>query len=206
LAPAGRPYKSLLRDLINEPGLKPFRLEDASRRAPKLPNAFNIEGLCATPDGRLLIGFRNPIPQAKALVVPLLNPGEVIDGKIAKLGDPILLDLDGLGIREMAQYEGKYLLIAGRFDGGGRSQLYAWDGRSSRPNPLEGFRLRLGKFNAEGIVFYPDKGWKEIQILSDDGAQHVGGTRCKDLMDPALKSFRGLWLSLVPGAAEPQPK
>jgi hypothetical protein len=206
LTPAGRPYKYLLRDLIEEPRLKSFGLASASRLAPRLANAFNIEGLCATPDGRLLIGFRNPIPQAKALVVPLLNPAEVIEGSRAKFGLPVLLDLGGLGIREMAQHEGRYLFVAGRFDGGGKSQLYEWDGRAAQAKPLADFHRHLGKFSAESILFYADKGWNQIQILSDDGSQRVGGKRCKDLKDPAQKTFRSLWLSLAPGATAPQPE
>ena len=194
LVPAGKPYKNLLRDLVNEPKLKPFRLAEASRLAPKLPRAFNIEGLCSTPEGQLLIGFRNPIPQARALLVPLQNPNEVVAGKVASFGSPILLDLGGRGIREIAQYEGKYLIVAGDFDGGGRSQLYEWDGRSPHANHLKGFHAHLGKFNPEAIVFYPERGWKEIQVLSDDGAQLIEGKRCKDLKDPAQKSFRCLWV------------
>src|SRR5439155_18316253 len=38
----------------------------------------NIESLCA--DGEsLVIGFRNPVPDGKALLVPLKNPAAVID-------------------------------------------------------------------------------------------------------------------------------
>src|SRR5438552_3506541 len=68
LAPAGKPYQNLLIDLIREPQLKPFKLHAASRLAPKLPGALNLEALCATPDQHLLLGFRNPIPAGKALI------------------------------------------------------------------------------------------------------------------------------------------
>ncbi len=59
IQPVGRPYLSLLTDLLQDPRLKPFNLATAARRAPKSKNALNIEGLCATPEGDLLIGFRN---------------------------------------------------------------------------------------------------------------------------------------------------
>jgi len=52
--------------------------EEASHLAPKTPGALNIEGLCATPDHKLLIAFRNPLPQSKALLIPLENPEQVI--------------------------------------------------------------------------------------------------------------------------------
>jgi hypothetical protein len=192
LVPAGKPYKKLLRDLGNEPKLNPFHLDAASRLAPKLPDGFNIEGLCSTPAGHLLIGFRNPIPRGKALLVPLQNPADVIDGKAPQFGAPILLDLGGRGVREISQHEGRYLIVAGSFDGGGKSHLYEWDGRSPTAGDLGKFHL--GKFNPEAIIFYPDKGWKEIHVLSDDGNLLSGGRKCKDLKDPSQKSFRGMWI------------
>ncbi len=78
LVTSGKPYQNLLADLVRDSRLRPFKLDAASRRAPKLPDALNIEGLCATPDHHLLIGFRNPIPQGRALIVPLLNPNDLI--------------------------------------------------------------------------------------------------------------------------------
>jgi hypothetical protein len=35
-----------------------------------MPGGLNIEGLAATPDGQLLIGFRNPLSEGKALLLP----------------------------------------------------------------------------------------------------------------------------------------
>jgi hypothetical protein len=84
--PVGLPYANLLADLLSEPRLKQFNLAAASRRAPKTKNALNIEGLCATPAGHLLIGFRNPNPRGQTLLVPLLNPAELIEGRTARFG------------------------------------------------------------------------------------------------------------------------
>ena len=192
LVPAGKPCKNLLRDLANEPKLQPFHLDAASRLAPKLPGAFNIEGLCSTPAGHLLIGFRNPIPRGKALLVPLQNPADVIDGQAPAIGDPVLLDLGGRGIREISQHEGRYLIVAGSFDGGGKSHLYEWDGRSPTAGDLG--KIHLGKFNPEAVIFYPDKGWKEVQVLSDDGSRVAGGSKGKGLKNQEKKSFRSLWI------------
>lgn len=192
LTATGKPYKNLLRDLTNEPKLRTFNLDDASRLAPKKPNAFNIEGLCATAEGQLLIGFRNPIPRGKALLVPLLNPADLIEGRAPKFGDPILLDLGGLGVREISRHEGRYLIVAGSFDGAGKSHLYEWDGRSPTATHLG--KIDFGKFNPEAVIFYPDRGGDEIQVLSDDGNLLAGGKKCKDLKDPSQKTFRGLWL------------
>src|SRR5260221_3952592 len=87
LTPVGKPYQNLLVDLSRERRLKQFKLGAASALAPKLPGALNIEALCATPDQHILIGFRNPIPPGQALIVPLLNPNDLLDGQRAQFGD-----------------------------------------------------------------------------------------------------------------------
>ena len=122
MVPVGKPYPALLDDLVREPKLARFNLGAASRRAPKEPGALNIEGLTSTPDGQLLIGFRNPIPHGKALLVPLLNAGEVILGRPARFGEPIQLDLGGYGIRSIGRDKDKYLIIAGPHDNDGESR------------------------------------------------------------------------------------
>src|ERR1043165_7727785 len=119
----GKPYERLLDDLLRDPKLGPFNLAAASQREPKARGALNIEGLSATPDGHLLIGFRNPIPGGKALLLPMLTPDAVIHGQAAKFGEPILLDLQGLGIRDMAFWAGQYAIIAGSYDGKGQSHV-----------------------------------------------------------------------------------
>ena len=97
---AGGAYEHLLSDLIRNPKLKSLNLAAASKLEPKARGALNIEGLSATPEGGLLIGFRNPIPHGKAFLVPMLNPDQVVHGGAAKLGEPIFLDLGGRGIRD----------------------------------------------------------------------------------------------------------
>ena len=89
------------------------RLADASRLSAEAEGGFNIEGLAATPEGKLLIGLRNPLPQRRALVVPLENPAELIEGKTARFGLPIELDLDQRGIRSLELVGASYLIVAG---------------------------------------------------------------------------------------------
>jgi hypothetical protein len=124
----GAPYKALLSDLVRSPVLRSFNLLAASRRAPKDPGGLNIEGLCATPDQQLLIAFRNPIPGGRALLVPLLNPDEVCAGRPAIFGEALLPDLEGLGVRDIACWEGQYVIVAGSADGGGKTKLFTWQG------------------------------------------------------------------------------
>ena len=188
LTPVGRPYKSLLDDLVREPALVRFHLADAAALAPKERGALNIEGLSATPDGHLLIGFRNPIPQDKALVVPLLNPNEVVEGAAARLGAPLQLDLDGLGIRDIALYQGEYLIIAGSFGEGGRFELYRWRGGQTTPK-----RVKVDHFNryhSEAIIIYPQLGLHDVQILSDDGSEKIAGVPAHEVTDWSKRTFR----------------
>ncbi len=192
LTPVGSAYQDLLRDLVAEPKLKSFKLAAAAKKAPKEKGALNIEGLCATPQGHLLIGFRNPVPSDKALLVPLLNPDQVVTGQAARFGDPILLDLDGRGVRDMACCGGKYFIIAGHRDGRGHSTLYQWAGGSARPEPIPDTRLK--GLNPEVVVFYPDTGCEAFQLLSDDGSNRRQGTRCKDLANTSARRFRSVWV------------
>src|SRR4029077_2770349 len=80
----GKPYKHLIRDLDADDRYASFHLKEAAKKEPKAEGALSIEGLAATPDGELLIGFRNPIPEGKALVARLKNPREVIAGQAAR--------------------------------------------------------------------------------------------------------------------------
>jgi hypothetical protein len=197
ITPAGTPYKNLVKDLGETSGLKDFKLGEAAKIPPEEVGGLNIEGLAATPQGKLLIAFRNPIPDGKALLVPLENPQEVISGKAAKLGKPILLFLDGRGIRSIAYFDawGSYLIIAGPYGDNGDFKLYRWSGATSEnPEPVQG--LDFKDLRPEALTVYPGVKTK-IQILSDDGAALVDGKDCKDKkVNPEKKSFRSVWVSL----------
>jgi hypothetical protein len=191
--PVGKPYSHLLDDLLADGRLAKYGLKAAAELAPKTEGALNIEGLTGTPEGHLLIGFRNPLPEGKSIVVPLLNPKEVVDGARAKLGPPLELDLGGLGIRSLGYYKGRYLIIAGSFDDQRKPQLFEWTGGKDAPKPLAG--VALAGLNPEGLTFR-DGEKERYLLLSDDGTVPVDGKDCKKLKEPQLKSFRGTWLDL----------
>jgi len=193
LVPAGKPYRRLLVDLVNDPRFKQFHLAEAARRAPEQTEGLNIEGLSATPEGHLLIGFRNPVPGGKSLLVPLTNPNEVIAGKPARLGPAIQLDLGGRGIRDIACHDGTYTIIAGSWRGAGQFRLYTWCGPGAQPRLLHVARLR--ECQPEAFVIYPQHGFQRFQILSDDGGVLVDGCPCKELHDPNRRSFRSFWVT-----------
>ncbi len=129
--PAATPYRGLIDDLRSVPTLKAFRLDAAARLAPEAPGGLSIEGLAAMPDGRLLIGLRNPIPNSKALLVPLENPAGVVNGERARLGEPIVLSLRGRGVRSIEQVGGAYYIVAGPTADSGPFSLYRWSGNAA---------------------------------------------------------------------------
>lgn len=180
-------------ELLDAPPLQPFNLRAAAARAPKAQGGLNIEGLTAMIDGRLLIGFRNPVPQGLALLVPLDNPEEVMDGKPARFSAPVRLDLGGLGVRSLTLRHGRYLIVAGHYDEGAAAKLYAWDGTS----PPQALTIDLRDINPEG--FFSSRERMDLMLLSDDGSRMVQGKECKRLKDAAAKRFRGLWVTLPDG-------
>jgi hypothetical protein len=191
--PAGRPYTQLLRDLASAAALEPYRLGMAAGRVAEAEGGLNIEGLAATPEGGLLIGLRNPLPGSKALVVPLLDPGELIEGKPARFGAPAELDLGRRGIRSIERIADSYLIVGGPVADEGSFALFRWSGIAGEPaRPVTG--TELGKLRPEALFAYP--GSDEIQLLSDDGGIRVDGVECKKL-PAARQSFRSL--SLKPG-------
>jgi len=232
LEPFGKPSRTLIEKLVDDEKLREFGLAEAlgagveksQALAPKSAG-LNIEGLCATADGKsLLIGFRNPRPHNKALLVPLDNPAAVLtDGADPQVGVPIQLELEvqsdqdaiGLGIRsiEYSVRHRAYLIIAGPYDNRDVFGLYRWSGSSSdSPKLLAGSTMAINQiehFSPEALIVYPDK--DRIQLLSDDGSVKVrvgspaecregeydnGKCEAKHLLDDGRKTFRGVWVGV----------
>jgi hypothetical protein len=163
--PVGKPYTILLDDLQRDDRFARLKLGCAAELPAEEPGALNIEGLAASPDGKLLIGFRNPIREGKALIVPLNNPGDVVEGRPAIFGDPVELDLGGLGIRSMEFWQARsaYVILAGPSGAAGPFRIFSWSGTAG-DKPL------LMKEDLTGLIpeaLFIDG--DELFILSDDG-------------------------------------
>ncbi|KAB2656660.1 MAG: DUF3616 domain-containing protein, partial [Verrucomicrobia bacterium] len=143
----------------------------------------NIEGIAATPDGRILVGFRSPRPGGRAILAPLLNPREAIDGKEPRFGDPIRLDLGGRGIRDITRSGRRYFILAGSGTSGGNTSLLRWDGPGSEAEPVAAPGLK--HMNPEGIAVFGKPGKPRLLVVSDDGHHAKPG-------EPP--SFRSLWV------------
>lgn len=187
----GTVYESLLEDLLHEPRLAAFQLKEAAERPAKAPGGLNIEGMTTRIEGGVWVGFRNPIPQGRALLVPLLNPQAMVRGARAEFGEPRLLDLGGRGIRALGYWRGRYLIAAGAFDASHAAALFRWDGHAA-VQPLRAPDLE--HYNPEALLANDESG--EILLLSDDGSRPIDGLECKKLKDPRRKSFRALRLEV----------
>ena len=169
--------------MIAAPQLRKYQLAAASSKTPEAPGAFNIEGLAATPQGGVLIGLRNPA----ALVIPLFNPAEVIQGAHAQLGDAVELDLGGLAIRSMELVGEAYMVVAGPHGDHGEFALYRWSGDASE-KPVRLAHQDFAQVRPEALFAIP--GTRKVQILSDDGGQHV------KQLDPDQQTFRSVTITL----------
>ncbi|PDT88959.1 hypothetical protein CO669_17660 [Bradyrhizobium sp. Y36] len=192
-------YKSLREDMLGDENLKPLKLAEAyapdkkkNGPPPESDNGFNIEGLAATPDGRLLIGFRNPRPANNALVIRLDNPAEVVDGKKPVFGKTWQLEtLEGRGIRSIDRINSTYVIVAGPHLDAEDSNikppfaLYTWSGQEgdNKPARMKDVVLPAG-FNPEAVFAIAGN----VMLLSDDGSK-----ACKKA-DRSGKSFRAITL------------
>lgn len=197
----GHSYTQLvLDDMLKDDRLKKYQLEAAEKQIPKEAGGLNIEGLATTPNRELLIGFRSPIPQGKALLLPLKNPADLIEkGTHAIFGEPIELSLDGLGIRSIEYWKlrNQYIIVAGAYDGSDQFALYQWSGTNEAPRLIAAIGLP-SDFRPEGILFYPNRD-NQLQLLSDDGTlMRNSDTPCKEIKDKnrSEKFFRSLWVRI----------
>jgi len=192
--------------------------KERKKLAPK-KDGLNIEGLCATPDGKTLyIGFRNPrfvdraTSKKEAIIAPLHNPQQVIEKeKLLIFGSPILLSLDGLGIRSMeySHFHKSYFIIAGPQNGAQGFVLYRWSGKKEeQPILVEKFPADQNNFTPEALIVFENSG--RLFVLSDDGSIVINISETSDclkgkilkngkclnkyLSDQNKKYFRGLWL------------
>ncbi len=197
----GKPYEKLLKDLIADPHLTQFGFRSATKRAPKEDQSLNFEGLCATAQGNLLLGFRNPLVDGKALLIPLLNPLEITSGNArASFGPPILLDLGGLTIRDLVSRAGSIYILAGPWKGGQERRIYRWDGKSPQVELVT--PITLDRFHSEALFAFPNQSPNLFTVLSDDGSRKAGDVPCKDL-PIAQREFRGFeWRTLQIGNGE----
>jgi RNA polymerase sigma factor (sigma-70 family) len=193
LTPVGKPYTGLVEDLKRHPDYQAFGLGEAAQRAPKAAQALNIEGLCATPTGELLIGFRNPVPHGQALLARLMNPEATLAGEPARLAAPWRLDLGGLGVRDMTRLGDTYYVVAGPVSETGPFAVYEWRERGGPPRRRDDFQF--GGLKPEALLIRRETGTNWGLFLSDDGTLTSFGRPMKN-RPVANRWFRALQLPM----------
>lgn len=226
IRPVGTPCETLVHKLVKTPAVRHLGLDRATqfgernlkKLAPK-KEGLNIEGLCASPDGKIMyIGFRNPRPvnkksrRAEALLIPLNNAKQVIEGSQEPVfGEPILWDLKGCGIRSMeySHFHKAYFIIAGPHNEESIFALYRWSGKKGTPPSLvQEIDSDKCNLNPEALVTFET--CAGLLLLSDDGSLLIDvsdASECmegrlrsdgkclnKYLTNPEKKYFRGIWL------------
>lgn len=181
---------NLLPAFLALPGAGPA-LTAAEPSAPK-EGGVCVEGLAASPDGALWIGFRSPLSaDGRAWVVRLARPEAALSGPPA-FDAPIQLDLDHRGVRSMEWDAGRqlYWIVAGPPGKVGDFALYSWTGPGAPPLRVV---ADLRELNPEALLVNPDG---SLLLLSDDGTRPNGKGINKDA-PPERRTFRGR--RIVPG-------
>jgi DNA-binding beta-propeller fold protein YncE len=174
-------------------------------------NGFNIEGAEFAPgsSSTLYLGFRSPhIAVAgstdRALIVPVTNIVRVLRGQDAHatFGDPILLDLGGMTIREIRKNKNDQYVIIGSNTNTDEA-LFSWTGRPADkpvrlttvvPASTEAFDDGPGAW--EGIAQVPDvlTAGSSLKLIMDQGYERLYvpsiTTKNKSLTDPRQRKSR----------------
>ncbi|MDP2826712.1 MAG: DUF3616 domain-containing protein [Sulfuritalea sp.] len=146
----------------------------------KADGGLNIEALEITPDQQqLLIGFRSPLLDQRAIIACVENPTAIFDaGEPPRICTTLeTLDLGGHGIRGMAYIPALrgYLVVSGPVARGqGQFQLWFW--RGGRGDPVRRVTVPglQGFEHAEGVSPAVLDGQQLIIIVSDDGSREEG--------------------------------
>ncbi|MGG9970666.1 hypothetical protein ACQ33O_02635 [Ferruginibacter sp. SUN002] len=151
-----------------------FTASAASGKIPKLLDGFNVEGLTVTHGGDTgYIGFRAPCVPVKgttpnssnrkyAIIAPVTNFETIMNANgsvsgVPSIAEPILFDLEGLGIRSVERVGvNLYLIVAGLYTGGGIPAVYLWDGKvptdpGMNPITTTSSYSKLTKLNLSGL-------------------------------------------------------
>jgi len=175
--------------------MHPVLAHAAGIRDVKNGGGLNIEALEITPGNppdkqTLLIGFRSPLLDGRAIIACVENPSALFEtGEPPRIAAKLeTLDLGGNGIRGMSYIPslGGYLLISGPV---AREkvhfQLWFWSGQSGKPARRVTAPGLPGFEHAEGVSPAVIDGRQRIIIVSDDGSRAEGRYARYLLLDPA---------------------
>lgn len=138
---------------------------------------LNIEGMTYYRQTQeLWLGLRDPRAADHSIIVPIQNPEEVFSGSgQPRFGDPILLDLQGGGIRALS-YDPvlQAVLIVNEIEdeaGTKQSQMWRWTGDPGDAPEQLALPSLINLNNVESIDSVTIHGEDRLLIMSDDGDQ-----------------------------------
>ena len=200
-----------------------FAAGAAAGQIPKEINGFNVEGLEFAPGSTTTayLAFRAPLSPAsatgKALIVPVTNFDALAAGPgqnttvHASFGQPILLDLGSLSLREIRKNAAnEYLLLGGSWAAGGSYALFSWDGVPGHAPVKSPTALPAGDASGEdpaaweSIVSVPQPlvSGSPVRLLSDNGSSNLygDGLEAKTLPHDEWKKSRDDVFTYLPGS------
>lgn len=181
----GTASSGLVGAMLADPGLASLPLAAASALPPDSKGGLSIEALAAGPDRSLWIGFRGPLSKGRAILVPLRNPDQVLDGRTPRFGPPTLLDLGGRGLRDMAWTGSEWILVAGATGGDQKgTRIFRWSGAGHLPGALD--LPGLKNLHVEAVAVPPGRPVRRLLLCTDDSHRDARGT----------PSFRSYWIDL----------
>ena len=136
---------------------------------------LNIEGLSYHKEaGHLLLGLREPMVAGRSLIVTITNPEDMFERDAApRFGTPVLLDLQGGGIRALSHDPVlQSFLIVNEIEGyeGNRySQLWSWSGDAAAPPEPVALPDIINLNNVESIDSIVIGGEPRLLLMSDEG-------------------------------------
>ena len=159
---------------------------------PGKDNGLDIEGIAVRGE-RVYVGLRGPVLRGWAFVLelrPYVDPEEPQRLRLAPFDDGLpyrkhVLDLDGLGVRDLCPLADDLLVLAGpTMDLDGPVRIYRWHGacRATTPEVVDGKTLSReldldfgeGDDHAEGIgVIGPDDAGRLIVVFDSPAAARV---------------------------------
>lgn len=171
---AGPVHRTLLDELARQPAVA-----EALDFGGKRWKEIDIEGLATTPGNGLMLGFRAPLREDRAILVEITNPAALAGSGAPVLADPVYVDLGGRGIRSLECVNGGYLIVGGKVKGKKKPKLYFWSGqRGADPVALD---TKLpDDFNPEAVFQRP--GTSTICLISDDGRRDGHKDRFRALL------------------------
>ena len=163
----------------------------AEHRDVKDSGGLNIEALELSLDQqRLLIGFRSPLHNGRAIIASVQNPQGIFEAgqepRVATALDE--LDLGGHGIRGLSYVPslGEYLVIGGPVSRAhAQFDLWLWSGQQGAPARRVTVPGLQGLERGEGVSPAVIDGVEQIIIVSDDGNRQAGRFASYLLLEPS---------------------